>query len=203
MVDPLVDGLVRGNCHVTSTLGPAHVSRQLAEKLAKRTQRRCEVGRSERIYQLARVTHTTPPSGRLELAMESDSEQLLPWMRGFVSEAGFELGTMSAEDLLGGLMRERALYIWEEPGAVSMAGFSSPTAHGASINFVYTLPEFRGRGYAKSVVAALASRMLASGLSYCFIATDADDARTNRLYQAVGARTLCELLRCTIERELR
>lgn len=40
--------------------------------------------------------------------------------------------------------------------------------------------------------------MLANGRRFCFILTEPTDGQTNMLYQQVGARTLCELMRCNI-----
>jgi len=82
--------------------------------------------------------------------------------------------------------------------AVSMAGWVCPTANGASISFVYTPPELRGRGYGKAVTAALAGQMLAGGLKFISIRADTDDAQTNAMYQGIGAQTVGEFMRCTI-----
>jgi predicted GNAT family acetyltransferase len=120
------------------------------------------------------------------------------WVQGFMEEAEFETGGHNADDLTTALLTQRTLYLWKSPQPVSMAAWVSPTPNGASINFVYTPPEFRGQGYGKAISSALAGQMLASGLKYCFILTDVHDERTNALYQAIGARTLCEFLRCTI-----
>jgi predicted GNAT family acetyltransferase len=56
----------------------------------------------------------------------------------------------------------------------------------------------RGKGHGTAVVAALARHLFANGTRFCFILTDPADQRTNHIYQKVGARTLCELLRCSI-----
>jgi hypothetical protein len=102
------------------------------------------------------------------------------------------------EPILRDMIRLKMCYYWKDSEPRAMAAWTSPTAHGGSINFVYTPPEFRKRGYAKAIVSGLANRMLQNGAWYCFILTDVDDYRTNKLYQDVGARTLCELLRCTV-----
>jgi predicted GNAT family acetyltransferase len=120
------------------------------------------------------------------------------WVAEFVEDANFELGRRSLDDVVDALVAPRLLYLWKSPDPVSMAAWVAPTQHGASINFVYTPPEFRGQGYGKAVSAALGAQMLASGLKFCFILTDIGDQRSNAVYQSIGARTLCEFLRCTI-----
>ena len=79
-----------------------------------------------------------------------------------------------------------------------MAAWGVSTPHGAVIHFVYTPPELRGQGYAKAVSAALGAQMLAGGLWYAFVLTEIGDVRANAVYHAIGARTLCELTRCSI-----
>ena len=199
MVAAIVDGLIDARCHLTSAFGPAHIAHQLAEMWGQRTGQGLATERAERVYQLTRIAHQPPEGGRLEAAAMGDVDLLAAWMRGFIEESQFETRDYSARQMTELLIRQKALWVWKQPGAVSMAGSTSPTTHGISINFVYTPTEFRGQGHAKSVVAALGKQLLASGYSYCFILTDVDDVVTNRLYQSVGARTIGELMRCKIQ----
>jgi predicted GNAT family acetyltransferase len=54
------------------------------------------------------------------------------------------------------------------------------------INFVYTPPAHRGRGYASACVAALTRRMLDEGRRYCFLFTDLSNPTSNGIYRAIG-----------------
>jgi uncharacterized protein len=198
VLDVVADHICKSNMVVKSLHGPGHVAGYLGRMIAERTGQTAEVGRAERIYQLARNYYALPSQGHLEVANAADRPMVKEWVADFVEEAKFELGWRSLEDIVEALLAPRLLYLWKSPDPVSMAAWVAPTPHGASINFVYTPPEFRGQGYGKAVSAALAAQMLASGLRYCFILTDVDDPRTNGLYQSIGARTLCEFTRCTI-----
>jgi uncharacterized protein len=177
---------------------PAHIAYFVAKGYADRTGQRVEIGRGERIYQLSKSKYMLPQQGRLEVAKPEDRAFVKEWARGFIEEANYEMGGRSIDDVVEALVGPRLLYLWKSPQPVSMAGWVSPTPNGASINFVYTPPEYRGQGYGKAVSAALGAQMLASGLKYCFILTDIDDERSNGVYRSIGARTLCEFLRCTI-----
>ena len=66
------------------------------------------------------------------------------------------------------------------------------TPGGVRIGMVYTPPEFRGRGYASNAVAALTRRLLGSGRSFCFLFTNLANATSNKIYQAVGYRHVCD-----------
>jgi predicted GNAT family acetyltransferase len=199
VIELVADHLCKAKCELRHIHGPAHVAWYMGRMYAERMGMRSVLGRAERVYQLARSYYALPSQGHLEVAVPADRPLVREWMKGFVEEAAFELEERGTIDMLvDALVNPRLLYLWKSPEPVSMAAWVAPTAHGASINFVYTPPEFRGQGYGKAVSAALGSQMLASGLRYCFILTDINDERTNGMYQSIGARTLCEFMRCSI-----
>ena len=150
------------------------------------------IGRSVSIN-LARLTYTPPASGRLELATPVDRGMLLPWLQEFARETAFE--SQNLADILASLIVNQQLYLWKNPGPVSMAAWVSPTPNGGCINLVYTPTPFRGKGHGTAVVAALGRQMLSDGRRFCFIIADPSKHELHSMYQRVGARTLCELLR--------
>ncbi len=196
MINTLVEALARSNARITNVYAPAHVSWVFAQTWSERTGQRFEANRAERVYQLARVTYPAPATGRLEAATVADHPLLAKWFEGFGREAAYE--DRALDSIRQSLVATRTLFLWKDPDPVSMAAWVSPTPNGGCINFVYTPPEFRRKGYAKAVVAALGRLMLANGRRYCFILTEPTDSQTNMLYQQVGARTLCELMRSRI-----
>jgi uncharacterized protein len=196
--DAVADHAVNSRWRVAHVCAPGHVAYFVGKAYADRIRHSVEIDRGERIYQLARVTYPLPENARLEVATPADRPLVREWVQSFIEEANFEKGVRTFDEITDGLINPRLLYLWKSPHPVSMAAWVSPTPNGASINFVYTPPQFRGQGYGKAVSAALGAQMLASGLKYCFILTDIHDQRSNGVYQAIGARTLCEFLRCTI-----
>lgn len=197
-VEALVNYAITSRWRILSVFAPGHVAWWIAQTYADRTGQRAEAKRGERVYQLVRPTYELPPQGHLEVATPADKRFLLEWVEGFVKEAGFESDNQTPESLLELLIAPRLLYLWKSPEPVAMAAWVAPTPNGASINFVYTPPEFRGQGYGKVVTAALGSQMLASGLRYCFILADVEDIRSNTIYQQIGARTVAEHMRANI-----
>ena len=86
-----------------------------------------------------------------------------------------------------------SLYLWEDEKPVSMAGRSRPTPNGATVNYVFTPPEHRRKGYASACVAALSQLLLDAGCRYCFLFTDLADPTSNRIYKAIGYEPICDL----------
>jgi predicted GNAT family acetyltransferase len=72
-----------------------------------------------------------------------------------------------------------------------MAGINRRSRSTATIAGVYTPPEFRGRGYAGSVTAAVAARILAEGRSACLYAELGNPAAI-RAYARVGFAPHCD-----------
>ncbi len=198
VIELIVDHSIGAGWKFKHIHAPGHVAGFLGHTYAKRTGQNWELGRAERIYQLARNYYALPSQGHLEVAAPEDRPLVREWVEGFIAEAEFEMEGRTVDGVVDTLISQRLLYFWKSPRPVSMAAWVAPTPNGASINFVYTPPEFRGQGYGKAVSAALGAQMLASGLRYCFILTDVDDPRTNAIYQSIGARTLCEFMRCSI-----
>jgi len=82
-------------------------------------------------------------------------------------------------------------FIWEDGQPVSQAVHGRDTPNGAIINWVYTPPHFRGRGYATSVVAELSRSLLDSGKSFCCLFADASNPISCELYRKLGFYDVC------------
>ena len=54
------------------------------------------------------------------------------------------------------------------------------------INFVYTPPEKRGKGYASAVVADLSQQILDSGKEFSALFTNLANPTSNNIYQKIG-----------------
>ena len=81
---------------------------------------------------------------------------------------------------------DAGLYLWDDDGPVSLAGYSGPTLTGIRIGPVYTPLEFRGHGYASNLVADLSQFLLGTGHRRCFLFTDLANRTSNALYRRIG-----------------
>jgi len=192
----LAQGLLQTKCRLTSVFGPGHIAWHFAKLWAEHTGQAFEFDRTERVYQLARPTYELPPGGRLELATTADSALLTQWLEDFGHTVKYEYTNIA--EIRDSLLAGRQLFLWKNPHPVSMVAWVSPTPNGGCINFVYTPPALRRQGHAAAAITALARHMLSNGRRFCFIMTDPSDNGSNAIYQKIGARTLCELLRCMI-----
>ena len=191
----MVDGLIRGGCKVASICGPAHFSESLAEHWAHRTGQQMRISHGERLYQLTHVIYRPPESGRLTVVTPVDRDLVTTWLADFYRAVGWDhLNLTAAQE---SLFAQGQFFLWRQPDPVAMAARVLPTRNGACINSVYTAPAQRGRGYAATVVSALALHLLSNGQRFCCIITDADNHRLHNLYQRIGARTLGEVVTCS------
>ncbi len=156
-------------------------------------------GRSPRVvarltdYALEEVRPVPRTDGEPRPADRGDRNLVVGWMRDFAEEAPSqdELGAAELRRFLGGrLEAEDAGYrLWVgASGPVCLAGFMGPTGTGIRVGPVYTPPEHRGHGYAKSLLAGLATELLGRGYAACYLVSNVDNVPANAVYEAVGYR---------------
>ena len=169
--------------------GPAEVVRAFVRERESRGGPPARRAMPERVYRLTRVIPPRPVAGFMRMPNRSDHDVIADWVHAFMVEALDEddrPGSEGAADRwIAG--RGRSLYVWEVDGAlVSLAGVTGPTPNGIRVGPVYTPPELRGRGYASALVAQVTQAQLDSGRQFVFLFTDAANATSNRIYQAIG-----------------
>jgi predicted GNAT family acetyltransferase len=171
--------------------GPEPTITQFVE-LWKSKGRTSQRRRSLRIYEIRRPpANVHRPPGLMRVVAERDLELVTSWLAAFVSELGVAEPTEPAE-----IARERlaasALYVWDDDGPVSIAGFGGKTPNGIRVNLVYTPEENRGRGYATASVAALTQMLFDRGNRYCALYADLANPTSNAIYQRIGYEALCD-----------
>jgi uncharacterized protein len=168
---------------------------------AKAGQRMRKV-RGQGIFQLDRVVSVTGVPGRIRDAEASDRPLLLEWWKAFAAEA---LGEDAVRDPPEQAIDHRltaddaGLVLWDDDGSVSFAAFGNPTPNGIRIGPVYTPPVHRRRGYASALTAALSERLL-EGRGFCFLFTDLANPTSNKIYEQIGYRRVCEAAEIAFER---
>jgi predicted GNAT family acetyltransferase len=81
--------------------------------------------------------------------------------------------------------------VWDDGRAVCEVANAPPTSGVARLGPVYTPPEFRGRGYASSAVAARTRLAIQNGLR-CALFTDLANPTSNKIYADVGYRRVAD-----------
>lgn len=152
----------------------------------------------ERSYVLDAVSPPDGVPGALRLARRSDRDRMVAWMVAFDTEAlGSEASRQDTSALVDDMLQSpaRSAYIWEVAGEpVSMCQASGRTPRGIRIGAVYTPPEQRRRGYASAITAAASQDQLDQGRRWCFLFTDLANPTSNRIYQAIGYRSIRDVL---------
>ena len=144
-----------------------------------------------RVFQIEKVTWPAQSPGQMRICQAADRQILARFIAGFESD----IGERSDEDPLAfadRLIAEQRIFVWADPEPVAMAAWAGPTPNGVRVNFVYTAPEFRNRGYASNLVARLTDHLLSQGRKYCFLFTDQSNPTSNGIYQRLGYRPLSD-----------
>lgn len=144
-------------------------------------------------FRLDKVIPVHGVSGEYCPATEDDFELMTQWSMDFAAEA---LEAMPREDAEKGAHERlesdpslRGMRFWVDNGKrVSMAGYGGVTPNSIRIGPVYTPLEFRQRGYASALTAALSQEMLDQGRQFVTLYTDLSNPTSNHIYQTIGYR---------------
>lgn len=148
-------------------------------------------------YRLDQVTLPSPTGAVFEPARLSDLDLYVSWLRAFCQELNEPYpGDENAMLQQMGRIKEGELYCLSVNGQpVSMTVAGRKLLHGRCISFVYTPPEMRSRGYAGELVGRVSQKLLDDGYQYCCLFTQLDNPVSNKVYQRLGYRLVCEFRR--------
>jgi uncharacterized protein len=180
--------------HLPGVVGALPEADTFAAIWSKRAGTRAETHRAQGIFQLDRVEPVFGVAGRMRDAEPADRPLLVDWWRDFAQEALGEAATEAsvAREVDHRLdAGEAGIAIWEDGDAVSFAAYGNPTPNGIRIGPVYTPPDRRRHGYASALVAELSEGLLAER-RFCFLFTDLANPTSNKIYEQIGYRRVCE-----------
>ncbi|TMW70299.1 GNAT family N-acetyltransferase [Alteribacter natronophilus] len=148
----------------------------------------------QRIYRLDEVNPLPRQKGTFGKAEHGDLDLVTDWVMQFSEQALTPTSKEEARELAEHSISENRLYLWknEEGTPVSMAKKARETAHGASVNLVFTPDEYKRQGYATSCVAALSELLLSEGFHFCSLYTDLDNPVSNSIYTKIGYRPVAD-----------
>ncbi len=175
---------------LSGVAGPEPAAGDFARLWSARTGWVAELAVRMRVFEARRVIQPRMPSGAFRAATEADLPTAARWTAAFIEEAG--LGDPSdPDDVARERIREGSLFVWDDARPVSMAAWAGRTGRIVRVNYVYTPPELRGRGYASACVASLTKQLLDEGHARCCLYTDLSNPTSNKIYQAIGYRPVC------------
>lgn len=179
---------------VPGVVGPVDAARSLALEWAAQMQLEPYVRMNQRIYLLDRVNEIPYAPGRLRQAGMQDHETAASWMYDFAESVNENMSRQEAANKALECLRDGSLYMWQDDNGipVSMTRKTRPTRNGIVLSFVYTPPEWRGKGYASSCVASLSQRLLDEGYRFCSLYTDLANPTSNHIYSVIGYRPVLD-----------
>ncbi len=175
--------------------GPEPTVGLFSELWSELTGARTSLETRMRVFEAREVIWPLRPSGSFRAATEADLPSVAEWSAAFYAEVGLRNpGASAGEEISEGRLR-----IWENGQPVSMAAWAGRTGSTVRINSVYTPPSLRGRGYTSACVASLTPRLLDEGLASCCLYTDLANPTSNKIYQAIGYRPVCDVGEYSVE----
>ncbi len=187
----LANALRDSHPHIPGVGGPKEPAKHFSHFWNLKTQKSPLLEHSMRIYQLEKVTSVPLSPGGLQKAQEKDTEFLAEWLRQFGAEISMS-EEVDERKLAENYIREQRLFVWEDGEYRAMAACAGNSLNGVRVNMVYTPAEFRGKGYATSLVAALSRKILESGKKFCCLYTDLLNPTSNSIYQKIGYEPVCD-----------
>jgi len=147
---------------------------------------------SMNIMRLDKLNELQKAPGRYRLLREDDLFFAPYWERSFGEDCQIEVYDIPTyiKQITARISLEKQ-YIWEDGHPVSQTYNARNTQNGAGISGVYTPPQYRGKGYASSVVAALSQSLLENGSKFCFLFADAANPISCGIYRKLGYYDLC------------
>jgi len=139
-----------------------------------------------RQHALAVVADVPAAPGAPRVAGDSDVPWIIDGQIAFIAEVGIPDSPERLRTWLPARVARGDYWIWDDGGPAAFAGFNDAAPDFARVAPVYTLPEYRGRGYATALVAAVSRELIARGKRRLFLTTDAANPTSNAIYARIG-----------------
>ncbi len=182
------DDLARDGPGLQGVVGALPAAEAFAQRWHELTGRTHRLRVRLRQHTLVAVNEVPVAPGAPRTATEADTEWLIEGQCAFMAEVGVPDPPERARALLPKRVLRGEYRIWDDDGRMAFAGYSDAAPDFARIAPVYTPPEWRGRGYATSLVARMSSELLARGKQRLFLTTDIANPTSNAIYARIGFR---------------
>jgi len=196
-IDVLTDVLIKKNIDIPGVLGFKEGVEKFVKLWFEKKGVKSKLINNERIYKLEHVEETTLGKKKFVKATKSNENIVLQWAKKFMLEAfperSQEMIEQSMKRLKKAILKGKIYLLLDNNKPVSMAQKAGRTPNGNSVNFVYTPPTLRRRGYATECVAKLSKKILKEGNKFCFLFTDLKNPTSNSIYQKVGYRSVIDV----------
>ena len=199
-IKQLIDYILKRRLKVSGVNGEKHASSLFAEQWQDVTGAKTSSHMALRVYELKQVRMPVMPVGSFRPATKEDEKVVLAWFNAFQMEVMREDERIDSSDHLIKAIDKGNVFVWEvNEKLVSMAVFQRPTRQAATVSGVYTPPDQRNKGYASACVAMLSQEILNRGYKFANLFTDLANPTSNKIYQAIGYRSVCDFHKYTFQ----
>ncbi|MHA1460813.1 MAG: GNAT family N-acetyltransferase, partial [Promethearchaeota archaeon] len=197
-VSVLVDELFKRKEKLPGVLSFKEAADTFTNLWCKKKSSKFKLLRKERVYKLEQVSKEALGSRYFSVASKTHQKLVLQWVGEMMKEA---LVDVTEDDIKQSkkIFRQEfkenksSFYLlFDNNEPVSMVRKAGKTPNGNFVNYVYTPPSLRRKGYATECVAKLSKLLLEEGNKYCFLFTDLSNPTSNSIYQKIGYRAVID-----------
>lgn len=196
-IDTLITSLIQKGIELPGVLGPKDLVHRFINIWSKNRNIHPKLATQERIYKLTEVSEDILGKKKVIRSTKKDHSLIINWAKDFITEAfpaSIEQHMHNFEKrLVPDIDQGRFFLLIEDEKVVSMARKAGKTPNGNVVNFVYTPPALRRRGYATECVANLSEHILEEGNQFCFLFTDLANPISNSIYQKIGYKSIIDV----------
>jgi RimJ/RimL family protein N-acetyltransferase len=190
VVAAVVDAIVDAGMSLPGVNGEAATTASFAGRWTERMKSGAFPVQGLRLYELGELQPGAAVAGELRKANGAERDLAVAWMHAFSAETQTTPAS-NAEKTIDTALEAERLWVWDDGSVVSVVIGGKPMADVVRVSFVYTPPEFRGRGYAGACVHELSRRMTSAGYR-CILYTDLGNPTSNAIYRRIGYRAVME-----------
>jgi len=197
-IEVLVEELIKRNEKIPGVLSFKEAADKFAELWCEKNSLKPNLFRKERIYKLVEVSKDTIGKRQFSVASKTHQSIVLKWAGEMMKEAIADVTEDDIEQTTNQLRKEfeenksKMFLLFDNNEPVSMVRKAGKTPNGNFVNFVYTPPSLRRKGYATECVAKLSKQLLEEGNKYCFLFTDLSNPTSNSIYQKIGYKPVID-----------
>jgi predicted GNAT family acetyltransferase len=196
-IDTLIISLIQKGIELPGVLGPKDVVQRFINLWSENRNVTPKLATQERIYKLIVVSDDTLGERKVIQSTKKNQSLIIKWAKDFITEAfpeSIEEHMHNMEKrLVPDIDQGRFFLLLENDKIVSIARKAGKTPNGNIVNFVYTPPALRRRGYATECVANLSKHILEEGNQFCFLFTDLANPISNSIYQKIGYKPIIDV----------
>lgn len=185
--------LIKEEIQVTGVIASKALAEAFAEAWKTSTGNSWKINFEQLVYRLDHLKEVRPTNGRLRNATPDDFNVLGQWFYDFAIEAMGQGELEKEKANAKSKIESGQLYVWEDESVVSMASIARPSRNGITVNYVFTPPNLRGRGYASNCVAEM-SKLMLDNYQFCCLFTDLKNPSSNKIYRDMGYVVVAEYL---------